>query len=64
MIPHLLPFVYLIVCFLTAYFGRNLRIGYWGTFFLSLIVTPLVVIIALILFGGASRVLEHRTKSG
>lgn len=64
MIPQLLPFIYLIVCFLTAYFGRNLRIGYWGTFFLSLIVTPFLVVVALVLFSGASRLMEHRAKTG
>jgi hypothetical protein len=53
MIPYLLPFIYVIVCLLTAYFGRNTRIGYWGTFFLSVIVTPLVVVIGLILLGEA-----------
>jgi len=63
MIPQLLPFIYVIVCFLTAYFGRNMRIGYWGTFFVSLIVTPFIVVIALILFSGASRALEHRTTT-
>ena len=49
MIVYLLPFVYLGVCALTAYFGRNTRIGYWGTFFLSILVTPFVTLIGLIL---------------
>jgi hypothetical protein len=51
MIVYLLPFIYLVVCALVAYFGRNMRIGYWGTFFLSILVTPVIVIIALILLG-------------
>jgi hypothetical protein len=51
MIVYLLPFIYLVVCALVAYFGRNTRIGYWGTFFLSILVTPVIVIIALILLG-------------
>lgn len=55
MITYLLPFIYLIVCALTAYFGRNTRIGYWGTLFLSVLVTPVVVIIALILLGPVLR---------
>ncbi len=55
MITYLLPFIYLIVCALTAYFGRNTRIGYWGTLFLSVLVTPVVVIIVLILLGPVLR---------
>jgi hypothetical protein len=51
MIAYLLPFVYLAVCGLTAYFGRNTRIGYWGTFFLTLFVTPFVTLIGLVLLG-------------
>lgn len=51
MIVSLLPFVYLIVCALTAYFGRKTRIGYWGTFFLAIILTPFITLIAILLLG-------------
>lgn len=55
MTGYLLPFIYLIVCALTAYFGRNTRIGYWGTFFLALLVTPFVVVAGLLLLGTIGR---------
>lgn len=51
MIVYLLPFVYVAVCALTAYFGRKTRIGYWGTFFLAIIVTPFIALIGVLLLG-------------
>lgn len=33
----------------TAYVGRNTRIGFWGTFFCSMLLSPLVVFLALLL---------------
>jgi len=35
-------FVYLILCGVAAFFGRRRRIGYWGFFFLSVLVTPIM----------------------
>ncbi|MBV8187389.1 MAG: hypothetical protein JOY64_17500 [Alphaproteobacteria bacterium] len=55
MIAYLVPFIYLAVCALTAYFGRHVRIGFWGTFTLALVVTPLVVLAGLVLLGAPSR---------
>jgi hypothetical protein len=55
MIVYLLPFVYVAVCALTAYFGRRTRIGYWGTFFLAIIVTPFVALIGVLLLGPTRR---------
>lgn len=55
MTAYLLPFIYLGVCALTAYFGRNTRIGYWGTFVLSIFVSPFLVIVGLLLLGTVSR---------
>lgn len=34
--------VYVSLCFLVAFLGRNRRIGFWGFFFVSLIFTPLL----------------------
>ena len=55
MTAYLLPFISLGVCALTAYFGRNTRIGYWGTFVLSIFVSPFLVIVGLLLLGTVSR---------
>jgi hypothetical protein len=60
MIGYLLPFVYLAVCALTAYFGRHTRIGYWGTLLLSIPLTPFVVLIALILLAPVKRAVARR----
>ncbi len=44
-----LSFLYLLLCGVAGFFGRHRRIGFWGFFFLSIIVTPLVTS-ALIFF--------------
>ena len=40
---------------LAAYFGRGTRLGYWGTFVVSLIFTPFLVVIFLLLFAPRRR---------
>jgi len=62
MIPYLLPFIYIAVCALTAYFGRHARVGYWGTFILAFAVTPLVVLAGLVLLGAPAR--RNTSSSG
>jgi hypothetical protein len=49
------PILYIVVCALAAYFGRDTRLGYWGTFLVSLIFTPFLVVIILLLFGASRR---------
>lgn len=44
-------FIYLILCGVAAFLGRRRRIGFWGFFFLSIIVTPLLT--ALFVFAAA-----------
>jgi hypothetical protein len=44
------PVLYVVVCLLAAYFGRATRLGYWGTFVVSLIFTPFLVVLFLLLF--------------
>lgn len=39
---------YVLLCNVIAFFGRRYRLGYWGYFFLSLFLTPLAGLIALI----------------
>lgn len=43
--------VYLILCAVAAFLGRKRRIGYWGFFFLSILVTPLIT--GLFIFAAA-----------
>ncbi len=47
---------YVLLCFITGYFGRNRRMGYFGTVLLSLLITPLAMLIILMLFGPSSAV--------
>ncbi len=47
---------YIIVCMLTGFCGTHRRMGFWGTFFLSLIVTPLIVLPVLFITGPSRRV--------
>jgi|tagenome__1003787_1003787.scaffolds.fasta_scaffold18719380_2 hypothetical protein len=41
--------VYLVFCFLVGLCGRRRRIGFYGTFLLSFLATPLLVLIVLML---------------
>jgi hypothetical protein len=42
--------VYLALCLLVGWRGIYTRLGFWGTTFMSLLLTPVVMFIALILF--------------
>ena len=49
----LLPIlVYLALCALVGIKGMDIRLGFWGTALLSVLLTPLVVFIALMIFDG------------
>jgi hypothetical protein len=47
-----LSLVYLILCGVSGFLGRRRRIGFWGFFFLSIILTPLLT--AAVIFFAAS----------
>jgi hypothetical protein len=51
--------VYLILCGIAGFFGRKRRIGFWGFFFLSIIVTPIITML-LIYFAAAPKHYRHR----
>ena len=34
--------VYVVLCMVVGFFGRRRRIGFWGFFFLSILVTPII----------------------
>ena len=47
---YLIPlFIYLALCFLVGIRGARTRIGYWGTTFLSMLITPILMYLALLL---------------
>jgi hypothetical protein len=41
--------VYVIFCLLTGLCGIQRRLGFWGTFFIALLVTPIPVLLVLLL---------------
>ncbi len=47
--------VYLALCVFVGFRGMDTKLGFWGTAFLSLIATPLIVFIALVLFDKPAR---------
>jgi antibiotic biosynthesis monooxygenase (ABM) superfamily enzyme len=53
---------YVLVCLLTGFCGTHRRMGYWGTFFFSLLATPLVVLLVLFITG-PSRHVEWRRRN-
>jgi hypothetical protein len=41
--------VYFVLCLIAALFGIKRLIGFWGTLFLSVMLTPLVMLVMLLL---------------
>ncbi len=41
--------IYLGLCLLVGLRGTRTRIGFWGTFFLSILITPVIMYLALVL---------------
>jgi hypothetical protein len=54
--------VYILVCLLTGFCGSHRRMGFWGTFLLALLTTPLVVLTVLFITGPSRRV-EWRRRN-
>jgi len=52
---------YITVCLLTGFCGTNRRMGFWGTFFLAVFTTPLLVLPVLFMTG-PSRRFEWRSR--
>jgi hypothetical protein len=55
--------IYLAFCILTGFCGIDRRMGFFGTFILALITTPLVVLPVLLLTGPNRRVEWHRRRT-
>jgi hypothetical protein len=54
--------VYIIVCVLTGLCGIDRRMGFFGTFLLALVTTPLVIL-PILLLTGPSRHVEWRRRN-
>jgi hypothetical protein len=56
--------IYLVFCLLTGLAGSQRRIGFFGTFLISLFITPPIMLLLLIMTGPSRRVEWHRRPSG
>jgi hypothetical protein len=52
---------YIVACLFTGFCGAHRRMGFWGTFFLALFTTPLIVLPVLFVTG-PSRRFEWRSR--
>jgi uncharacterized membrane protein len=52
---------YILGCMVAGYVGRYTRMGPYGTFYISLLITPLLMLLLLIMFAPSSRV-EWRVR--
>lgn len=57
-------FVWLLLCFLVALTGSGKPIGYWGVFFLSLLLSPLIGLIIGLVSASKPTVINVNTNSG
>jgi hypothetical protein len=53
--PIALVFLYVLFCILVGICGSQRRMGFTGTFLLSLFITPLIVLIVLLMTGPSAR---------
>jgi hypothetical protein len=60
MIQAIALIVYVVFCALVGLCGSQRRMGFIGTFIISLFLTPLVVLVVLLLTGPSQRVAWHR----
>ena len=60
--PMIETLIYVVFCVLTGLCGIGRKMGFFGTFLLALITTPLVVL-PLLLITGPSRNVEWRRRS-
>ena len=44
-------FSYLLLCIIAGYLGKDSRLGFWGVFYVALILTPVLAFLMVILFG-------------
>ncbi|HZP68827.1 MAG TPA: hypothetical protein VFB29_02685 [Pseudolabrys sp.] len=52
--------IYVIFCILTGLLGIDRRMGFWGTFLITIVTTPFVVLPILLLTAPSGRVGWHR----
>jgi hypothetical protein len=61
--PLTLLVAYMVLCFLVGIYGSARRMGFAGTFILSIFLTPVLILI-LLLITGPSRRITRRARKG
>ncbi|MDD2764706.1 MAG: hypothetical protein PHE83_12110 [Opitutaceae bacterium] len=46
--PLVFVILYVVFCWLLGYLGRNAKFGFWGNFWVSVILTPVIGIVVLL----------------
>ena len=46
--PIVTVLVYLVICYIVALIGRNRKFGFWGYFFLSILLTPIIGLLTVV----------------
>ena len=62
--PITLVFLYVVFCILVGICGSQRRMGFTGTFIFSLLVTPVVVLIVLLMTGPSQRLERLKRPPG
>lgn len=62
--PIALVFLYVVFCILVGICGSQRRMGFTGTFIFSLLVTPVVVLIVLLMTGPSQRLERLKRPQG
>jgi hypothetical protein len=60
--PMTLVFLYVVFCILVGICGSQRRMGFTGTFIFSLLVTPVIVLIVLLMTGPSQRLERLKRK--
>ncbi|HWI20963.1 MAG TPA: hypothetical protein VNT81_24580 [Vicinamibacterales bacterium] len=48
--------IYLVLCLIAGLFGMRRVIGFWGTLFLSVMLTPLIMLIMLLMLAPKKKI--------
>jgi hypothetical protein len=56
--------IYLVFCLLTALCGSQRRIGFLGTFIISILITPVLMLIVLLMTGPSRGIEWHPPPRG
>ena len=62
MMPWILT--YGLLCVIAGYLGKDSRLGFWGVFYVALILTPVLAFLMVILFGRRDSAIRIEDRRG